>query len=445
MDENTTKTCANCGCTNEPLFEVNDELYCRDCLVSMGYVQCEDCGEWVRAEDALTTHDGKTICEDCYCNGYFTCDDCGDIFSEDECNTINGGTSRERHVCDRCLGNGPYYQCEDCGDFFTEHYLYSDEYIAVCQECYDNRWRTCEDCGCLVHEDDAYYIDGYAYCESCYENRREYEDDGDDCDNFHDYGFKPYPDFHCRKGENLETALTFGVEDEIDGGDGLTGVCDALADLGEPIYMKHDGSLSSVGVEVVTHPGTLNYHLYEMRWANICRTAIQHGYKSHNTTTCGLHIHVGRKQMGKTPEERDVVAARLVLLAGRLKDELTKFSRRTSTALGNWAPFPDMDIDESMPDRDLERYARGTSRVGWHGERYRAVNLTNESTVEFRIFRGTLKRDTIMASLELVSNLVKYAMTHSTHNCAFEASFADVLKVEEFKELATYAATRGLL
>lgn len=35
-------------------------------------------------------------------------------------------------------------------------------------------------------------------------------------------------------------------------------------------------------------------------------------------------------------------------------------------------------------------------------ERYTCVNLTNRSTIEFRMFRGTLKRNTFIATLQMV-------------------------------------------
>lgn len=42
-------------------------------------------------------------------------------------------------------------------------------------------------------------------------------------------------------------------------------------------------------------------------------------------------------------------------------------------------------------------------------ERYRALNLSNSQTVEFRIFKGTLDFTTFMAAMELVDNIVDIA------------------------------------
>ena len=46
----------------------------------------------------------------------------------------------------------------------------------------------------------------------------------------------------------------------------------------------------------------------------------------------------------------------------------------------------------------------------YHGGRYTCVNLTNPSTIEFRIFRGTLKYNTLIATLQLVNRICDMAL-----------------------------------
>lgn len=43
--------------------------------------------------------------------------------------------------------------------------------------------------------------------------------------------------------------------------------------------------------------------------------------------------------------------------------------------------------------------------------RYACVNLQNEDTIEFRIFRGTLKYNSIIAALQLVNRLCDAAVS----------------------------------
>ena len=43
-------------------------------------------------------------------------------------------------------------------------------------------------------------------------------------------------------------------------------------------------------------------------------------------------------------------------------------------------------------------------------DRYEALNLTNKGTVEFRIFRGTLKRESLFKSLEFCDALLHFCL-----------------------------------
>ena len=50
------------------------------------------------------------------------------------------------------------------------------------------------------------------------------------------------------------------------------------------------------------------------------------------------------------------------------------------------------------------------AKKGYHGGRYTCVNLQNPDTVEFRMFRGTLKTNTILATLELIDRICDAAV-----------------------------------
>ena len=448
--------CENCGCVDEELFELNiggeTKLVCADCAKSNGYRRCDDCGEWIAEDDGYTTQDGDFICESCRDNDYTYCDNCEEIVPVDDVFDINPGFYRDRDrrcFCKSCRDDNAY-RCDDCGEYFTEGNIHEDSRHTVCDHCYEDHWYTCYECGALVRDDDVCWYNGEAYCSDCVPDEDSY--------NFHDYSYKPDPEFQFRAGELSKLTKdngftvssyearkylpTFGVELEVDKGDDHCRLSDELAELNQPIYMKHDGSLGDEGVEIVTHPCSLAFHQYELRWAEIARVCKANNYKSHDARTCGLHIHVGLASLGSGYREQRVVKAKLVLLACRFQSQLTTFSRRGTDELNHWAAFPNVsDITEDMGEGDLQNIALGTECAG----RYQAVNLCPENTVEFRLFRGTLKRDTILASLQLVSNLVKYAMSHTLHECAFEASWLDVLNAEQFKELNTYAAKRGLM
>jgi len=60
-------------------------------------------------------------------------------------------------------------------------------------------------------------------------------------------------------------------------------------------------------------------------------------------------------------------------------------------------------------------------------DRYEALNLANKATVEFRIFRGTLKRESLFKSLEFCDALI-----HFCKDCSVNVS--DTRRVDKFIE-----------
>lgn len=440
--KNESAVCEICGCTHEELFEleVNHAIrsICADCAEAEGFVQCVDCGEWESGDAAHWVNGHGHICESCYDDNYFTCDNCGEVLSSYDAVRVNPNTRCEEWWCSDCADSRAY-RCRDCEDYFTPAFisLTGNDDDCVCDRCVSNgNYVGCGDCGDIIPMDDAFYRDGEWYCDSCDPGE---DEDEDVAEGPQPYNYKPYPVFNRRKGEAEDTTLTFGVELEVDRGDSAGELCSELKELNQPIYMKHDGSLGSEGVEIVTHPCSLAYHAYQLRWAAIAKTCISHGYRSHDTTTCGLHIHVGRRQMGANEAERNRTAGNLVLLTNALWDKLVPFTRRNIDRLEQWASknyLPDM---AGMSDDDMTRNALYTVTGG----RYQAVNLNNSETVEFRIFRGTLKRESLLAAIQLVSNMTRYAMTHTPKEC-LTATWSGVLSVQEHKELAAYALERGL-
>lgn len=172
----------------------------------------------------------------------------------------------------------------------------------------------------------------------------------------------------------------------------------------ELAYCKHDGSLQD-GFEIVTHPMTLDFHLNEMPWAALLQRAVSLGYQSHQAGTCGLHVHVNRTTFGATEAQQDACIARVLYFFEKHWDELLKFSRRTSRQLEQWAA--------RYGYKDQPREILDHAKKGYHNGRYSCVNLQNWNTIEFRIFRGTLKQNTLIATLQLVNWICDMAISFS--------------------------------
>lgn len=274
----------------------------------------------------------------------------------------------------------------------------------------------------------------------------------------HNYSYKPEPEIGYKNNRESREHLTFGVELECeprnDGGN-VRMDADALSDRidelpGGRTYCKSDGSLTR-GVEIVSHPGTLAHHMYVMHWRQIQRTCEKAGFRSHDAANSGLHVHVGRAQLGSTDAERDDVTRKVQVLFVLYAAELTRFSRRRRSCLEQWAPIDNLGV---TPD-DIRHVRSGAQLARWaaarvpacrsnHNDRYTAVNVTNLATVEIRIFRGTLKRDTLIAAIQLVSNVFEYAMAHDWADIP-ASTWADVAAYKPYKELTDYLVARNLL
>ena len=99
-------------------------------------------------------------------------------------------------------------------------------------------------------------------------------------------------------------------------------------------------------------------------------------------------------------DARALAEYKLLTVADRFFEPLAIFSRRRRDRLDQWAGRTCLPATR---DGWLAS-ARSASRVA-RCDRYRAVNTTNEHTVEFRLFRGTLKAETLLATFQFVAGL----------------------------------------
>jgi hypothetical protein len=153
--------------------------------------------------------------------------------------------------------------------------------------------------------------------------------------------------------------------------------------------MEEDGSLDN-GFEMVTAYTGLDVHKAQLQYFKN-KTA---GLTSHNTSTCGLHVHVCKSSM------TTLHAAKMVLFINDPANiDLVKcIARRTDASYSKIKNKKDdkhwlKDSVHSSKDKD-EQIRRMNS------DRYEALNFKNDRTIEFRLFKGTLKYETMIACLE---------------------------------------------
>lgn len=396
-------------------------------------VTCYDCGCVIEDDCEYTDDTGERICETCFNDLYYNCDDCGGVVARDELVSIDGG---RKYVCEDCADSN-YYHCDHCGDYISRRNLWADGNMTICNVCSWDYCR-CEDCGDIMSCDDSHDINGYNYCDDCAPSHRSV---------IRDYSYKPSPEFY---GELRPSPYTpeipvdgyYGLELEIDDGGDQQEAARAIQDAGgDCIYLKHDGSLSTDGIEIVTHPATLEYHMSDMPWSDIIQAARDYDYTSHDAGTCGLHIHASRSLFGNDRTIQDLNIAKIMLLVDFWWEQyIVSFSRRDYEQLNDWAKKPNAQIAPTDDEYEAINKAR---RSGEH-DRYKAINLRNAHTVEFRFFRGTLRRDTIIASIQFIDALIKYVSGVELEDL-WDKTWTDVFGDIEYPELKDYLHKRKLL
>ena len=329
------------------------------------------------------------------------------------------------HPLDEMFRVGSEWLCESCADELTVvcdacgERIYSEDAVedsnyTLCESCFDEDYVRCADCDRILRRDRVYWDDDDAYCSV-----------------IHEYSYTPDLVFH---GKGLRH---FGVELEIDDGGTVNSNAQKLLDIAnkdaENLYIKTDGSLDE-GLELVTHPMTLEYQLNEMPWAEVLRKAQSMGYLSHAAGTCGLHVHISRLAFGCTYEQQEAAIARLLYFVEKFWAELLRFSRRTQSQMNRWAARYGIRLTPSEQMSHAKNSCAG---------RYTAVNLTNSDTVEIRMFRGTLKLNTLKATLQMVNHLVEVAVSLSDYQVQ-DMSWFDFLDEIKESELIQYLKERRL-
>lgn len=329
-------------------------------------------------------------------------------------------------LCPDCLDSATVV-CERCGARIWRDDNAGDNDIYLCQRCYDSHYTTCSHCERVIREDDAHYEDDDTpLCYDCYQERRSRYA-------IQAYGYKPTPIFYG------ESDRYFGLELEMDEGGESDDHARELMKItnsdGERVYIKYDGSLND-GFEVVSHPMSLEYHLNQMPWAEVLNKARAMDYKSHQARTCGLHIHVNRTAFGDTEEEQDTVIARILFFFEKHWEELLKFSRRTQRQVEQWA--------NRYGYKDQPMEILDHAKKGFRGVRYTAVNLTNTATIEFRLFRGTLKYNSFAATLQLVNRICDCAVCLSNEELKQMSWTTFAAGCTQYPELIQYLKERRL-
>ena len=314
------------------------------------------------------------------------CEWCGDAYNQEEAE--DDGALMVGHVCMNCQEMG--YKCTVCNDVFPEGdgcWIESQGAYA-CEPCTNRNFFWCHSC--------EEYIHNWSYC-GCNndEDDDEYNNDGV----IKDYSYKPMPKWFVREIETNQIVITrrpdiikmtpfMGFELEVEAGDNYR---ETLAEMvlknnDDWLYCKHDGSLND-GFEIVSHPHSLAaFNLRDWSWI---KQLSDKGASSWNTGTCGLHVHIN-----KAAFKNNSHIWRFTNLVLYNRHQAARLAGRNDS---QWASF-------YKEYKKVGKILKGDEDPN----RYTAVNLVNMSTVEVRMFRGSLHEPRVRAALEFVNANFEY-------------------------------------
>jgi len=196
--------------------------------------------------------------------------------------------------------------------------------------------------------------------------------------------------------------------------------------FGSDIMIKSDGSLN-YGFEVVTKPMEFMDSVALVR--DICEFSRDKCKKDADTT--GIHVHTSKASL----ENKEII--NIIAIFSELESDVVKIARRNSE---RWSKITKCKRKQIRNESDFLYEERDT--------RYRAVNLQNDATVEFRVFKGTTNKETAVNYILFVASVIEAAKKLNVND--FDSlSLSKVLSYvshsDVFKPLFAYTKRIGCL
>jgi hypothetical protein len=167
--------------------------------------------------------------------------------------------------------------------------------------------------------------------------------------------------------------------------------------LKDLFHLEYDCSIATTGYEIISQPCTWNYLLENKERINTMFENLKANGQSADDNSCGLHIHVSKSAF----TNRDAINRFVGLIHG-LRYPIQTYARRKGNSYCQYVKDmknPTRERINSIP-KDGHDVAVNCGKHSDHN---------NSDTIEVRIFKSTLDIDILMASIELVKNLVEVA------------------------------------
>jgi formylmethanofuran dehydrogenase subunit E len=311
-------------------------------------------------------------------NEIVKCDDCNLHYMVEDCTHHNDGM-----LCSDCIDNYTWSE-------YMDKYILCDDVRYYYNDSGENHVITLE----FARRNDLHY---WVSDELYHDYEEEEEEDEGLIDGYHsniDDIFNYMTQENIEKSKDYMVGRGCGLEIEVESSDEPKESAMKFKQKNERDFfeLQHDGSLSN-GFEIITR--VLTYKLAE-KWINSLNVADCniYSFKSSNT---GVHIHIGANDWGadqvatiKSFVEKNELF--FSVIAGRGKSSYSKFFKKSKK-----------EVEKDIKNRTLNRYS--------------AVNLCNyrsgaglqeRNTIEFRIFKGNLKKTALLRYLDCAYSVCDY-------------------------------------
>lgn len=444
--EPETFECSGCGA------DVPVDECCENCA------RCENCGNATPREDTWTVRTGRTrygrAIEECWCeycrdNSSETCYVCDTLLGDDALAAAIRPHDADRVYCAECAVDNLSH-CGDCDEWYAYNCNCSNDDSGDddddeedngcnCQTCRDARaWQRASVAQGDNRERIARNVQsrarswrGFSFESVPSDDMYRRNLDGV----LHDYSYKPHPVFMAapnrveRNGISRiipDASDTLGIELEVGtnrSGDGREALVRMVAQeckrLGIAAYIKSDGSLYGCnGFEIVTHPYTRAALARDrVKFCKLLVAMSRARMDSHNNGKCGLHVHIGRTAFRAASHEY-----RFVRLFVENETFWQSISRRTDESWNEWCKLPGSKKHAlKWATGEIEFRGGSSATEPWaENSHYHGLNLTNEKTIEVRVFRGTLRPESFFGAIETICAAADY-----TRGCGFDATTVD--------------------
>ena len=287
----------------------------------------------------------------------------------------------------------------------------------------NNSTKICNGCGREFTPEEGVQWGSYFYCDDCFKMYK------CNVDSYH----SPSISTSLKKLRNEEDEKLFiGIELEVtkeargcyestDHKEAVFHIRKNYKELG--LNFERDSSIGN-GFEIVTQPMTYNYiKSNQDKFKSIFEYLTSKGYYSHNKGKCGLHIHISKEALGNSEEQIQQTIEKIMLFVETYRNNVEIFSRRKHQQFSQYnaytIPYHKQFGDNSViTNEDYYKsgkmlYEINKSDCIGHSS---VVNTDTSTgvTIEFRMFRGTLKYETFMATIEFVYNLVNVCKENMT-------------------------------